>query len=77
MRTIIAQFGEPQATQPVAETQMPQVGFVFVVHMHLLSAMGAYALLIVILKLAMQQVHLSIGYSLYDFCGVIGETYQC
>jgi len=54
MRTILVQLGEPKATQPVAETQMPQVCFVVVVRVHLPAAKGAYALSIILLKLAMQ-----------------------
>jgi hypothetical protein len=76
MGTIIAHLGEPEATQPVAETQMPQVSLVVVVYMHLLAAMGAEAVLFNALDPAMQQVHLSIGYSRYDFCLVIVKVYQ-
>ena len=75
-RTIIPELGEPQTAQLEAEAQVPQVHLLAVVDVHHAAALGAQAILGTALELPMEQVHLSIGCSRYDFRLVIVEAYQ-
>ncbi len=75
-RTIIPELGEPQTAQLVSETQMPQGDLTAVMDVHRASAQWTQAILGTALELPMEQVHLSIGCSRYDFRLVIVEAYQ-